>query len=247
MSRYFYINTPQLTIDIILAQCNYICVKYYSKLGNFRIMQKAHLTIGQYYKGEGVYVGTYEPVDRNGQYLGKVFNLFAAREDIDGSATYNDTVKKVKEIKALEGHNGAQFENDSGLYKVLESKNYDGEWFIPSLDMLKANNSIKRDNDLVAMAGGSLYDLKEKGGLKSTFTTMNNGNDYVHQYWSCTESKGDNSFVRFMDFSFGVDIVDPKGFRKLSCRLVRAVPVDLNELFFPALRRPLKVGGIVKL
>jgi len=186
-----------------------------------------YLKIGIYYKGEGIYVGTYKPVDIDGRSLCKVFNLFAAKQDLEILPDYYDVLKKVRSIQGLEGHNGADFGNHIDFYNALKDETYNGEWFIPTLDMLKANQRFKDLNQSVTMAGGTLYNLREKGALKGSFNIdFINGFSNKLWYWSCTEVRNNSSGVYNVDFTSGNSSWNYKckDLTEFSARVVRAVP-----------------------
>ncbi len=52
-------------------------------------------SIGSTVSGQGVYLGQYKPQDRDGNSLGKVFNVFAAPQDLPDTMKYVDAVKHI--------------------------------------------------------------------------------------------------------------------------------------------------------
>lgn len=181
---------------------------------------------GQLIPGKGVFVGLWPPKDRDGQSLNKTFNLYAAPYDLgldeNGNGkkqllTYKNTVKAVSKLRGLMGFDGAAYQNDTELYNALRSGSYKGEWFIPTRDIV-----IGTDVDGNKVQTDTLFAHKDKGKLKDTFTTVDNGSDLAHWYWSCTEHRDDPSNVWVVGFSDGVDVWLSKDNLALSSRLVRA-------------------------
>src|SRR5690606_25593004 len=68
--------------------------------------------IGELVAGEGVYLGTYAPKDRDGISLSKTFNVFAAPEDLPGVHQYVGAVAEISKLKNWHGHDGEAFNND---------------------------------------------------------------------------------------------------------------------------------------
>lgn len=184
---------------------------------------------GELVEGEGIFLCKWEPKDRDGVSLGKVFNVFAAPTDLTDETgkrvflSYNDTVKAIALLKNWHGHNGVNFENDTALYEALKSGAYKGRWFIPTHEVLKGsdiNGNRAQENNL--------YDCKDKGKLAGTFTTVtSSGFIYLLWYWSSTERRGAPSHVCSVRFSDGYSSwSDKDGIIRLSCRPVRLVPVS---------------------
>lgn len=160
-------------------------------------------------EGKGIYIGVWEPKGENGQSLGMVFNLFAAPQDLPDEAgerlrvTFNEARWHVVHLENWHGHNGMDFRDDAGLYEALEDGDYEGEWFIPTPDILK-----------------DIYNLKHKGDLKGTFATTDNA-----AYWTC---KRDNDYVHTLWFSNGTSSAVSSANQnhiEMSVRPVRLEPV----------------------
>lgn len=179
--------------------------------------------IGQLIEGKGIYVGIWEPKDRKGNSLGKVFNLFAAPEDVQDShgqnllLTFDKAVKHVADLQGYYGYGGFNHDArgltpDEALYEAIRKGDYDGEWFIPPKDALNDN----------------LCKNKDTFKPENAFVTKSNGSDYAHWLWSCTEDTYKSSSVWDQDFTDGgvdfslkIDCSSKDGV-KLSTRLVRA-------------------------
>jgi hypothetical protein len=184
-----------------------------------------NLEIGKAIPGQGVYLGKYTPKDRDGNSLSQTFNVFAAPEDLrDGNKrsllTYNDTQALLARTKGFHGHDGATFKNDSDLYAALRSGSYNGEWFIPTRDILHGKdvdgNETTPDNILAHW---------KKGALSGTFCETAGGGDvYPLYYWSSSEPRGNADHVYFVRLSDGFEGWDRKDDCRLSCRPVRMVP-----------------------
>ena len=181
------------------------------------------LSIGQLIEGKGVYVGTWEPTDNNGRTLGKVFDLYAAPEDIrKGNGdnllmTFNKAVKHVAGLQNWHGHNGGNFENEKAVIQAVRN-NPDAlrNWFIPTREILHGQNTngdkVQRDN---------LYDHRGKMPRGSEFVTKS-GSGFARWYWSCTEGRVVSSRVYVVAFSVGLGDWVYTGNLELSTRPVRA-------------------------
>ena len=202
--------------------------------------------IGKEIKGEGIYLGTYTPVDRDGVSLKKVFNVFAAPEDlfIEGSepvsflqnifkttkATttqrietfkYVDALKHVKVLKNFHGHDGTDYATDKELYAALKDGAYNGGWIIPTRDILHG-----KDVDGKNTTPDNILAHKDKGSLKGTFKmATSNGSDCPHWYWSSTQHPDLSSCVYSVRFSDGHQGWDLNDTNRLSCRPVRLVVI----------------------
>lgn len=170
------------------------------------------LNPGQLIPGQGIYLGKYTPKDRDGKSLSQTFNVFAAPEDLGGTATYLETVKKISKLKNWNGHNGANYATDKELYQAINNGTYNGEWIIPTRDILTAlvDNLLKH---------------KDTGAFNGTYIMSNGGSDCPDWYWSCTENRDNPGFVWIVRLSDGGDHWNHKDINRLSCRPVRLVPV----------------------
>jgi len=184
------------------------------------------LEIGQTVTGKGIYTGVWEPKDRQGKSLGKKYAVYAAPEDLNDSngkkvlLTFKKAAEEVGKLKGWHGHNGANYGNDTAVYKALKNGSYQGEWFIPTREILhgKDLNGNKVQND-------NLYDHKDTGDFAGTFTTRASSSDYAYWYWSSTEDRDTADYVyavRFTDGHGGWHSTDNS---RLSVR-----PVRLEEL-----------------
>jgi len=146
---------------------------------NKLVIKRKHLTpgadmkVGDVREDGTIYIGTWEPKKLNGKSLGKIFNLFAAPEDLTDSSdqkvllTFNDAVEHVADLKNWHGHNGGEFRNEKAVLKAVR-KNPEAleNWFIPTKEILhgqdKGRNEVQTDN---------LYAHKDQGALRETFIT----------------------------------------------------------------------------
>ncbi len=144
------------------------------------------LSVGQHYSGSGVFVGQQQFVDKNGQPLGVVFNVFTpAQKLLDDygrplADTYNRAVEKVSALNGFEGHDGAKgVEEEGDILTAVKREDYEklGQWHLPSLPILK----------------GILYNNQQKGQLSSLFSHLSDTRS-DHGYgglsrwlWSCTK------------------------------------------------------------
>jgi hypothetical protein len=165
--------------------------------------------IGQTIAGKGVYIGQWQPKDRSGNSLGKRFNVFAAPEDLTDESgkkallTFKDTAERMMALGNWHGHDGGDFANDTAVYTALKNGSYNGEWFIPTRDLLSDN----------------LYSNKDQGDLKGSFATSGSGLDVW--YWSCTERRDLQLGVWHVRFSDGNDGWLNRANGRLSCRPCR--------------------------
>jgi hypothetical protein len=179
--------------------------------------------IGQTIPGKGVFVGVWKPKDRDGNSLGKAFNVYAAPQDLTDESgqkallTFKDAAKRLTALGNWHGYNGGDFGNDTALYKALGNGSYHGEWFIPPRELLVGTdlngNKVQDDN---------LYANQGKGDLKGTFTTARgSSSDYPDWYWSCTERRDGQSLIWKTRFSDGYDVWNNIDYTRLSCRPCR--------------------------
>jgi hypothetical protein len=178
-----------------------------------RFLRPPDPQIGELVPGKGIYAGIWEPKDRNGRSLGRIFDLYAARKDIedrDGRKirlTFNEAARHVAGLRNWNGHDGINLENDEAIYNAVRAGRYADlkKWFIPSKDILTEN----------------LYKNKDTGAFKDTFTTAR-GSDYAY-YWSSSEPQGPLSSCMYgVRLSDGNVHWDNKGFGSQYCRPLRA-------------------------
>jgi hypothetical protein len=220
------------------AQKNFPGVKARLKSAGFEIARYAPpqqpkpgvsgiAAIGQLIAGKGIFVGAWEPRDRGGQSLDKIFDVFAAPEDLTDSSgrrallTFKEAAAQVASLRNWNGHDGGDFNSDTELYKALGSNTYKGEWFIPTCDLL-----IGTDVDGRQVRAKGLHHNKNNGALKGTFTTGASGSVNPGWYWSCTERRDYPDGVLIVRFSDGDDGWDHKDDTRLSCRPCRVEAVS---------------------
>ncbi len=173
--------------------------------------------IGQMIIGQGIFLGQYKPGDRAGNNLGKIFNVFAAPQDLPDTMRYVDAVKCIANLKGWNGFDGTNYATDKELYAAIKSGNYNGGWIIPTRELLS-----DMDVDGTATQPGNLYAHKNTGALKGTFTeAATSSSRYPDWYWSSMENRDDSSNVLVIRFSDGVEDWDVKDFYRFSCRPVR--------------------------
>jgi hypothetical protein len=165
--------------------------------------------IGQTIAGKGVFAGVWEPKDRDGKSLGKRFNVFATPQDLTDSSgkkilmQFKEAVERMTALSNWHDHDGVNFANDTAVYTALKNGSYNGEWFIPTRDLLSDN----------------LYSNKDQGDLKGSFAT--NGSGLAVWYWSCTEPRDHPSIAWNVRFSDGDGVWGYKDGTRLSCRPCR--------------------------
>lgn len=177
-------------------------------------MNEKSQSIGEFIQGKGIFCGTWMPVDRQGNSLGKIFNLFAAPEDLGALYDFNDAMAQVSRLKNWHGRNGFNHNvkgktPDQALYDALLDGSYNGEWFLPPKEVLNDN----------------LFVNKNKFGLVNAFRAISKDSDTAHWYWSCTEHKDLEAHAWNQNFLNGDIDWPPKDIDKLSVRCVRAEPI----------------------
>lgn len=185
---------------------------------------------GDLIPGQGIYLGRYKPKDRNYVKLGKVFNVFAAPEDLPAAMKYPDAVAYIAELKEWHGFDGTHYLNDGEIYAALKDGSYDGGWIIPPRELLfgtapDSGRGIREDN---VIQRDSLFYHQNTGAFKGTFKTSTPHDiSNIEWYWSSTEQYG------YPSMTWGGRILDGSedgNFRKngikYSCRLVRLVEVS---------------------
>jgi hypothetical protein len=184
--------------------------------------------IGGAVAGEGIYIGQWQPKDRDGVSLGKTFNVFAAPKDLPDTMTYDDTVKAIAELKNWNGFDGTNYANDKEIYAALKEGSYGGGWIIPTRELLVGTEpdgaSGVREGKIIQP--DNLFDHRNKGVLKDTFKA-GASSDFIfpYWYWSSTEYRDDPSCVWDVRFSFGYEGWHHKDGFCLNCRPVRLVEV----------------------
>ncbi len=144
---------------------------------------------GDLIPGQGIYMGKWQPKDRDGASLGKVFNVFAAPEDLKSSdatplhLTFHDTVYWVDKLKDWHGYNGAYFHNDRELIDALKNRSYNGGWFIPPVELACGSDWIRNETYET-----SFFALRKTTHLKEMFK-----HGSISLYWTCSEISAENS------------------------------------------------------
>jgi len=186
------------------------------------VFDPSQLETGKLIEGKGVYLGTWEPKDKNGRTLGKIFDIYAAPEDIrNGSGnllkTFNNAVKHVAGLRNYHGHDGGNFANETAVLEAVRNNPAALEkWFLPTKELLHGKTS---GGDKIQPA--NLYDSRNTGAFKNTFITKS-GSGNAHWYWSLTEHPDNPSLVYGVDFTDGDGGWGRKDYDGLSSRVVRA-------------------------
>jgi hypothetical protein len=185
-------------------------------------LQEAARQPDQMIAGQGVFLGKWQPKDRDGKSLGKIFNVFAAPQDLPDTMKYVDAVKHIAKLKGWNGFDGTNYATDKEIYKALKDGSYNGGWIIPTRDIL-----VGTDIDGNKTQANNLFAHQNKGAFKGTFETAaaGDGSGFPDWYWSSTEYLGNPSHVWSVRFSDGNGDWDRKDDDRLSCRPVRLVEV----------------------
>ena len=178
-------------------------------------------------RGQGIFLGQYNPKDRDGRSLGKIFNVFAAPQDLPETMKYVDAVKHIAKLKGWNGFDGTNYATDKEIYAALKDGSYNGGWIIPPRELLvgtepDGKSGIRKGK---VIQPDNLFDHQNKGAFKGTFkTAASSGSVYPGWYWSSTEYREDPSFVGVVRFSDGNGGWLRKDNYRFSCRPVRLVP-----------------------
>jgi hypothetical protein len=182
---------------------------------------------GTLIEGEGVYLGTWEPKDNIGRTLGKIFDIYAAPEDIrNGSGnllmSFNNAVEHVAGLRNYHGYDGGNFANEKAILDAVRNNPAAlAQWFLPTKELLHGKTS---GGDKIQPA--NLYDSRNTGAFNNTFITKS-GSGNARWYLSLTEHPDDPSYVynvRFTDGGSGLDRKDNRELydHELSSRVVLA-------------------------
>ena len=197
------------------------------------MIQETQTELGQYIEGQGIYLGQYKPKDRAGNSLGKVFNVYAAPEDLPDTMKYLDTVKHIAGLKAWHGYDGTNYPTDKEIYQALKDGSYKGGWIIPPRELLigtepDGESGVRKGT---IIQPDNLFDHQNKGAFKGTFKTVaSSGSASPDWYWSSTEDRDNPSCVWGARFSDGDEGWDHKDTIRLSCRPVRLVETSAPVL-----------------
>jgi hypothetical protein len=175
----------------------------------------ASARIGQSTAGKGVFVGAWALKDQNGRNPARIFDVFAAPEDLTDSSgrkallPFKEAAAQVASLRNWHGHDGGDFENETVLCKALGKGVYKGEWFVPTHDFLIEG----------------LYPNKDQGDLKGTFAIKPSGSVNARWYWSSTEQRDLPDCMYVVDFTDGADGWVHKENYRLRCRPCRVEAV----------------------
>ena len=166
--------------------------------------------VGQWIRDKGIYIGTWEPTDEKGKSLDKIFDLYAAPEDLKKdtvnrlSMTFNDAACYVSRLKDWFNYDGSNLKSDKDVMEAVKNNPKElSKWFIPTIELL-----IGQDANGNKVQNTNLYDKKEKMPHGSEFSTktVDDLSDVLNVstwYWSCTEQEKNASFVYNVSFSGG--------------------------------------------
>ncbi len=208
-----------------------------------RLTQHSH-KVGQMVKGEGIYLGIWEPSDLEGVSLGKVFDIYVSPKKLQNSypeilrTTFNRAVQHVAELKNWFNHDGAHFESAAQIYTAIrEGREKELEnWFIPTIDILGGFSHLE-DPKNVKFNPDNLYDYNEEGAFYDLYKRkrdMWTPEGYpTERFFSCSQHPVESSqnFVSTVQFDYDgtIEYVHKDG-NILNVLPVRAkLRTDLNE------------------
>lgn len=186
------------------------------------------------------YIGQYAPRDRNGVSLGKIFNVYAAPEDLPETMKYVDAVKHIAGLKKWHGYDGTNYPTDKEIYAALKDGSYKGGWIIPTRELLVGTEPDGKDGvrEGKVIQPDNLFDHQNKGAFKGTFkTAAASFSDFPDCYWSSTEGRDNPSHVWDVRFSDGKEAWHYKDCNRFSCRPVRLVEASVSGPRYSFLRR----------
>lgn len=129
---------------------------------------------GALVKGQGIYLGIYALKDKDGVSLGKIFNVYAAPENLPGQdLNYEDTVNYIANLRLRHGHDGTKYKSDEEIHAALKDGSYKGGWIIPPREIL-----CGKDRNGQSTTPDNLHDSRNKGEFISTFYIKNTS------YWT---------------------------------------------------------------
>jgi hypothetical protein len=164
-------------------------------LTSFSEPTERHYHIGELVPGKGIYFGIWSPLDEKGNpILGQKYYAFAAPQDLQddkgnrAQLNYDDAAQEVAKLRNWHGHNGAYYETDKSIVKALEGGYYNGEWFIPPVQLLCGKKATGKLNDDPIICETNLFAVQERGALKGTFFKEKHEKEYSSQkyYWTST-------------------------------------------------------------
>jgi hypothetical protein len=184
------------------------------------------LVAGQLVKGKGVFVGVWTPVSPEGRELETKYAVYAAPEDLKQKSgakvwlSFKKAAAQVAKLRNFHGHDGADIKSEADLFEKLESKTYDGGWFVPTMELLSGREAWGRRS-----LAPNLYKLRKTGDFEGSFD-VERGHS---QYMSCSPSAfGCLAAKQFSDKyldkdGWTVSLVPERA--RMKCRLVRLVPL----------------------
>ncbi len=218
-------DTKKLRQDLVVSMDHVFPVTA-AALRKRKAEQGREHAVGDWVEGEGVFLCRYHLKDAQGKDLGRIFNVYAAPEDltdVEGKKTlltFNETVQQVAALRDWHGHHGGNYHEEEALKSVLKKGRYHGEWVIPPMDILGGP---------MQLVEGTLYAARHIGHFAKTFERSGKIN-FPHvpeNYWSCTAcefSPDDRSASNFFADYTAVYAMDEK---KMRCRPVRFVEVKI--------------------
>jgi hypothetical protein len=169
--------------------------------------------LGHLIAGKGIYLGVWQPLGRDGNPIGKKYNLFASSEDLKDKAgntlfAYQEAAQEVARLTKYRLKT-KYFEDDKALYAALADGSGERKWFIPPLELLNGMNlkiDDRGEHHFNKEDGHkNLFALRNHGDFYGTF--VKNPKDPARFYWSCTEDHDD---IMTVDFSDGLTRIGRK-------------------------------------
>lgn len=184
------------------------------EIESFRIM-----AIGHRVMKNGICTGIFLGIWQSKEH-GLRYNIIAAPEnltDISGKQvlqTYHQAIRRISSLRNWHGYDGCHFGNQASLYLALKSRRlpggYDGEWFIPTQEILM--EKLYRHKDLPDIAG-----------IRS-FENDNHGSDQFEVYGTSSEQADNSELIWCCRVTDGIGSWREKNDARMSFRPCRAVP-----------------------
>jgi hypothetical protein len=164
-------------------------------------------TAGELVPNQGIFACLWKPLDRIGQSIGKIFELYVAPEDLpddhggqQGLFYFRGAINAVRSLKSWYGHDGIDVWNDDirgspGLTQALKDGTAVGRWFVPPVGPMMGisgdGTPIGADNVIVTNFKtriDNLYRNRNAGVFNKSFMPRDSkdrrGDSY--NYWTIT-------------------------------------------------------------
>ncbi len=189
--------------------------------------------IGAPVEGEGIFGGIWRPFaglkDMDRKITERTWLVFAAPEDLGQSSkgvqlwNFYEAADELAKRKNWHGHDGVGYQSEQTIRNHLLAGQYQGQWFIPPLKILRGKN-----DQFQTAQGDNLYGHRRAGKFGFKIKTEPKTDDSQNIYWSSTPSEHTSRMMHFVDFRNGNTDCDHAHEFPLNCRPVRLKEVRLG-------------------